>query len=108
MGVIKVALLQMTSYGEDQSANERKGEEFCRNASKIGADIALFPEMWNIGYSPSYLNKIKPWWEWAINQENNFVIHFQELARELQLIISLTYLERSGNTLRDVVSIIDR
>lgn len=108
MSMIRVALLQMTSYRENQSANKKKGEEFCRNASEMGADIALFPEMWNVGYSPFHLNKIKPWREWAISQEDEFVIHFQKLARELQLTIALTYLEKRENAPRDTVSIIDR
>jgi len=97
MDLIKVALLQMTSYGEDQKANRYKGETFCRRASEMGADIALFPEMWNVGHSPFTLNSIKPWREWAISQEGDFVVHFQKLARELGLTIALTYLEKWGN-----------
>ena len=53
---ITIALLQMTSCGNDQGANLAKGEMFCRRARDMGADIALFPEMWNIGYTP-YLSK---------------------------------------------------
>ena len=50
MGIIRVALLQMAACGTDQAANLSKGETFCRQAKAIGADIALFPEMWNVGY----------------------------------------------------------
>jgi len=58
MGIIRIALLQMTACGDDQGANLEKGEIFCRRAADIGADIALFPEMWNVGYSLNYLNQI--------------------------------------------------
>ena len=51
MSVLKIALLQMASHGTDQEANKRKGEAYCRRAREMGADIALFPEMWNIGYT---------------------------------------------------------
>lgn len=51
MSVVNVALLQMSSQGVDQEANLTKGEAFCRRAREMGADIALFPEMWNIGYT---------------------------------------------------------
>ena len=51
MGMMRVALLQMASFGRRQESNRAKGEEFCRRAAAMGADIALFPEMWNIGYS---------------------------------------------------------
>src|SRR5436305_5028961 len=53
---ITIALLQMTSFGNDQRANLFKGEDFCRRAHDMGADLALFPERWNIGYTP-YLSK---------------------------------------------------
>jgi predicted amidohydrolase len=45
MSVVKVALLQISSSGTDQEANLRKGDQFCRQAASLGADIALFPEM---------------------------------------------------------------
>jgi N-carbamoylputrescine amidase len=51
MNVIRVALLQMVAHGADQAASLTKGEAYCRQARVMGADIALFPEMWNIGYT---------------------------------------------------------
>lgn len=43
MTTFTVALLQMTACGTDQGANRDKGEQFCRRAQAMGADIALFP-----------------------------------------------------------------
>ena len=51
MSEITVALLQIIANGADQSSNLSKGVQFCRQAAQMGADIALFPEMWNIGYT---------------------------------------------------------
>ena len=51
MSLVRVALLQMTAFGYDQDANLEKGETFCQRAKEMGADIALFPEMWNVGYT---------------------------------------------------------
>jgi predicted amidohydrolase len=51
MSVLRIALLQMAAAGTDQDANLAKGDAFCRQAAALGADIALFPEMWNIGYN---------------------------------------------------------
>jgi predicted amidohydrolase len=45
---IKIALLQLISHQNDQEANLIKGEQYCRKAKELGADIILFPEMWNI------------------------------------------------------------
>ncbi len=50
MSRLTIALLQMTSDGSDLEANKAKGEAFCRRAHGMGADIALFPEMWSTGY----------------------------------------------------------
>ena len=50
MSELTVALLQIEAAGYDQSENLRRGEAACRRAAAQGADIALFPEMWNIGY----------------------------------------------------------
>ena len=48
MGILKVALLQLIQ-NSDAKENLKKGYEYCRLAKKMGADIALFPEMWNNG-----------------------------------------------------------
>lgn len=111
MGLIKVALLQMVSHGDDQDANLAKGEAFCRRASEMGADIALFPEMWNIGYTfhdPAQPDAREAWEAQAVGPDDGFVVHFKTLARELEMAIGLTYLERWPGAPRNSVSIVDR
>ena len=125
MSVIKIALLQLTSCGADQNANKRKGEEFCRRAQNMGADIVLFPEMWNIGYT-SYDSKVwdtgydpinisadevelrEAWQAETVNAEDDFVVHFKKLARELNMAIAITYLEKWTGQPRNTLSVIDR
>jgi predicted amidohydrolase len=107
----KIALLQMTACGSDQDANQSKGDAFCRQAREMGADIALFPEMWNIGYTfydSSQENARETWQAQAIGQDDDFVIHFKALAKELEMAIALTYLERWNGAPRNSVSLIDR
>jgi predicted amidohydrolase len=110
MSLIRVALLQMTGCGSDQDASQSKGEAFCRRASEMGADIALFPEMWNIGHTPcpSQTKARKAWQAQAVSQHDRFVTHFKELAKELEMAIALTYLERWDRAPRNSVSLIDR
>ena len=123
MKFLKIALLQLTSHGYDQKANKEKGLEYCHKASELGADVALFPEMWNIGYTPfdpvvcendydpkdpRYQEAIKEWQERAIDQESDFFISFRKLAKELNMAIALTYLEKWHIAPRDTVSLIDR
>ena len=49
---LKIALLQMASCGTDVDASQTKAEGFCREAKALRADLALFPEMYSIGYTP--------------------------------------------------------
>lgn len=132
---LRIALLQMTACGADQEANRAKGEEFVRRAGAMGADIALFPEMWNVGYPPfdgqkpnsgniwrspakwsdghMAASEVEPeirrrWQARAIERDGDFVRHFQRLAREFNLAIGLTYLERWDGPPRNAMSLIDR
>jgi predicted amidohydrolase len=112
--LIKVALLQMTGCSDDIEANRIKGETFCRKAKAMGADIALFPEMWSVGmtFFDSNLDGDRHRWEsFAISQNDSFIIHFQELAKELEMAIAITYLEKwneGKSSPRNAVSLIDR
>jgi predicted amidohydrolase len=111
MGVVKVALLQMVSCDGEQQANLKKGEAFCRQARDMGADVALFPEMWNIGHFlplPDDLAARRTWQMQAISAEGTFVTHFQKLAQKLHMAIALTYLQKWEGAPRCVVSLLDR
>ena len=46
---IRIAFLQIAPTGTTEG-NRVKGELYCRKAKELGADIALFPEMWSSGY----------------------------------------------------------
>ena len=134
MNQLTVALLQLTSEGNDQDANKAKGELFCRRAQVMGADIALFPELWNVGYIPAHTwqgtdelwrtpelwpreeadaNVVQPrpedlWADQAIGPDDPFILHFRDLAKELGMAIGLTYLEKWNEAPRDTLSLIDR
>lgn len=120
---IRLALLQMTSCGSNQQLNLQKGDDYCKQAKELGADIALFPEMWNIGYTPFhqdillqdyqpedstiYAADIKKWQAQAISIDSSFVQHFRKLAKNLNMAIAITYLEKHKSGVRNSVSLID-
>ncbi|HJU56154.1 MAG TPA: carbon-nitrogen hydrolase family protein [Pyrinomonadaceae bacterium] len=111
MGPLKVALLQMTGCGSDLEASRAKGESFCRRARALGADIALFPEMWSVGmtfFDPEREGERERWQARAIGRDDPFITHFRDLARELSMAIALTYLEKWEGAPRNSVSLIDR
>ena len=137
MSSLRVALLQLLAQGADQTANLAAGDAACRAAHAMGADLALFPEMWNIGYTPFWPEVCeaadlwrspslwtgderrtpesaelaaarRAWQGQAVASDDPFVTHFQNLARELQMTIALTYLERWPGAPRNTISVIDR
>ncbi|MDT4896069.1 MAG: N-carbamoylputrescine amidase [Acidobacteriota bacterium] len=110
MGVVKVALLQMTGCGDDKLAAQAKGDIFCRRAHAMGADIALFPEMWSTGmtfFDPKDENDRERWQAKALSRDDPFIQHFRDLAGELKMAIALTYLEKWEGRPRNSVSLID-
>ncbi len=49
MDTLNIALLQIAP-GPTLEENLEKGLAACKKAKDLGADIALFPEMWSCGY----------------------------------------------------------
>ena len=109
--VLLVALLQMDPQGNDQQANQQKADVFCRNAAAAGADIALMPEMWNIGYTrfkPGDAAERLAFWEQAVSKESDWVQHFRELADELDMAIGVAYEQAWEPRPRNAITLFDR
>lgn len=103
--MFKVALLQLLPE-QTQDENLEKGIENCRQAKKMGADIAIFPEMWNVGYTfPSDINELKTS---AIDRNSEFINAFISLSKELDMAIGITYLEKYEPLPRNTLTVIDR
>lgn len=106
----RVALLQIAPHGNDQRKNLGKGVEYCRKAKALGADLAVFPELWNIGGglpcgdTPAIQRQ---WSAAAIDQQSEFFSAFASLAREIKINIAVSYLEASDPKPRNSVSILD-
>ena len=100
-----VALLQILPTGS-QNGNLQKGLESCGKAKQMGADIALFPEMWNVGYNIA-LNADEAKKN-AIGLDSDFISKFKELAERLSMAICVTFLERYAPAPRNSLVIIDR
>src|SRR3989344_706720 len=101
-----IALLQISPKEMDQKFNLEKGLEACRKAKDLGADLALFPEMWNIGYAFCPPDKKAEWEAEAIDQQSEFFQSYVRLAKEQKINIGITYLEIYSPKPRNTVSII--
>ena len=106
MSMLKIALLQIAP-GHTLEENLQKGLSACRQAHQMGADIALFPEMWSNGYR-IYGRPVPEWTAEAIPADGPFVSAFGSLAQELGMAIGVTLLERCPSGPRNTLVLFDR
>lgn len=105
MKTLTVALLQLLPE-EKIEANKEKGIEACKKAKLMGADIALFPEMWSVGFKiPKDINELK---KNAVDVDGDFISSFRSLAKELEMAIGITFLEKYEPFPRNSICLIDR
>ena len=102
---IKIAFVQLLP-GIDLDENLDIGKKACVEAKEKGSDIALFPEMWSDGYylpqDEKEVNSL------AISKDSDFINEFRELARELQMAIGITFLEKNNPCPLNSVVFFDR
>ena len=88
---VRIAFLQLLpAPGADEQL--RRGLEACGKARKMGADIALFPEMWSCGYDLSGGGdavRVR-----AVDGDGAFVRAFGALAARLDMAVGITCLEK--------------
>ena len=106
MKLLKIALLQIAPCGTLEE-NLKKGLDCCRKAKEMGADIALFPEMFSIGYR-IYDRPVEEWKAEAIPADSEFVNAFGKAAAELNMAVGITLLEKFGDNPRNTFVLFDR
>ena len=106
MNLLNIALLQIAPTGSLEG-NLEKGTAACRRAKELGADIALFPEMWSNGYR-IYGRPAEEWKAEAISAESEFVRAFGRLAGELDMAVGVTLLEAWEGGPRNTLLLFDR
>ena len=105
MEPFRVALLQLMPE-DTAEANLRKGLAACRRAKAMDADLALFPEMWSIGYRiPEDAAALR---SRALPADGPFTRAFASLSRELGMAIAVTLLERFDPAPRNTLCLFDR
>ena len=87
---MKVAAAQIACVLGDIDANVRKMRDFASRAKEAGADLIVFPEMADTGYSmPVIREQATAWNTGAVPQ-------LQEIARALAIAIISGVSERDG------------
>lgn len=101
---LRIAFLQILP-GKSLSEQLTIGSEACREAKRMGADIALFPEMWSVGYDiPQEQDALEAA---SLGRDSMFMKCFASLARELRMAIGITYLEAYGAFSRNSFALYD-
>ena len=103
--LVSVAATQM-SCSWDRQDNIAKAEALVRQAAAQGAQIILIQELFETPYfcqkpNPEYLQLATP------VEENLAIRHFQALARELQVVLPISFFELAGRARFNSVAIID-
>lgn len=103
--LVTVAATQM-SCSWDRQANIAKAEQLVRQAAAQGAQIILIQELFETPYfcqkpNPEYLQMATP------TDENPAIKHFQAIARELQVVLPISFFELAGRARFNSIAIID-
>ena len=103
--VMTVAAIQ-ASFGPDIETNIAKTEGLIREAAARGAHVILPPELFQGIYFPTQQNP--KWFETAHPaHEHPCVVALQKLAKELKLVIPISFFEKDGPRYYNSVAIAD-
>ena len=102
---IKIAATQMPCTWNRQATLD-KADHLVREAAQKGANIILLQELFETPYF-CQLQKFQ-YMELATPlEENPAVEHFKKLAKELDVVLPISFFERAGNTQFNSIAIID-
>jgi omega-amidase len=98
---MKVSVAQISCSLGDPEANLSKVRDFSRRAKDAGAELILFPEMIDTGYSMPVIQKHASDWK------GGFVVALQEIASKLSIAIVSGVAERDGSSIYNSQVLVD-
>src|SRR5438093_7914238 len=98
---MKIAVAQISCSLGDPEANLSKVRDFARAAKEAGAELIVFPEMTDTGYSMPVVQKHANHWK------TGFVASLQEIAIQLSMAIVSGVSERDGSSIYNSQVLID-
>lgn len=105
MKTVKVAATQMScSWSVEE--NIAKAEKLVRQAAAAGAQIILLQELFE---TPYFCQKEKPeYYDLALSvSENRAIQHFSAVAKELAVVLPISFYERRNNARYNSIAVID-
>lgn len=105
MRKVTVAAVQMSCWS-DSRQNLDKAESMVRRAAREGAQVVLLPELFE---TPYFCQKEKAeYYRWASDLDTNPAIErFRTVARELEIVLPISFFEKKNNAHYNSVAVID-
>ena len=105
MRQVTIATIQM-KCANDVNENIRKAEKMVREAAQRGANVILLPELFERPYfcqerRYEYYDYAKP------VEENDAICHFAPIAKELGVVLPISFYEKDKNRLYNSIAVID-
>lgn len=103
--MIKAAITQF-SMSEDYSANIKKADSLIEEAVKEGAQLVLLPEL----FEGHYFCQVEDYKNFDLAEDRDdskTIKHFQEVAKRLNVVLPISFFERSGNCYFNSICCID-
>ncbi|MBO6292591.1 MAG: N-carbamoylputrescine amidase [Selenomonas sp.] len=105
MRKVTVAAIQMQMAAE-VSENIRKAEKLVREAAGQGAQVILLPELFERPYFCQQ-RQYEFYAYAAALEENPAVRHFRSIARELEIVMPISFYEKDGTRLFNSIAMLD-
>ncbi len=105
MRKVSLAATQM-ACADDRKANIELAEQQVRDAASRGAEVILLQELFETPYFCKDMNE--DYFAFAHDgADNPLVRHFEDLARELSVVLPISFYERANNACFNSIAIID-
>lgn len=105
MRKVTVSAIQMACQA-DVSENIKNAEKLVRQAAENGAQVILLPELFERPYFCQ--ERQYDFYQFAASVEDNQAIqHFIPIAKELQVVLPISFYEKDGNVFYNSIAVID-
>lgn len=106
MGKLTVSAIQMCIPGWDRQQNVAHAETLVREAARQGAQVILLPELFEAPYfcteqDARHFDLAQPL------ADNTTIARFAAVARELNVVLPISFFERAGRAFYNTVAMID-
>lgn len=120
MSAMKIALVQKRAVPNHPKRNLELAVRYIGEASCLGADLVLFPEMWSNGYAPPFDGAFddptdpvfekerKEWLENAVTIESGYVTAVKDAAAKYKIGVCATFLSKTEGKFQNTAIVIDR